>query len=89
MHFFFAGGSYRSWKMRYFVLSENILHYYAKYGDHMPKKSIDLSTGWGVREASDCKLTSWPKEAAEGCTFGIATEDRTYYLYGFSENDVR
>ena len=75
--------------MRYFVLNKNTLDYYAKHGDPIPKKSIDLSTGRGVRDACDCKLTSWPKDAADGCMFGIATEERTYYLYGFSENDVR
>ena len=75
--------------MRYFVLNENTLDYYTKHGDPIPKKSIDLTTGRGVRDACDCKLTSWPKEAADGCMFGIATEDRTYYLYGFSENDIR
>ena len=86
---FHTGGGYRNWKMRYFVLNENTLDYYAKHGDPIPKNSIDLSNGWGVRDASDCKLTSWPKEVADGCAFGIATEERTYYLYGFSENDVK
>ena len=86
---FHTGGGYRNWKKRYFVLNENALDYYAKHGDPMPKNSIDLSSGRGVRDACDCKLTSWPKEVADGCAFGIATEERTYYLYGFSENDVK
>lgn len=64
------------------------MDYYAKDGDPTPKNSIDLTTGRGVREPCDCKLSDWPNEATEDCAFGIATEDRTFYLYGFDEEDV-
>lgn len=83
------GGSHRNGKLRFFILCEDTLSYYSKHDDDVPKNSIDLSTGWGVREPQDCKLSNWPKEAAAGCAFGIATEERTFYLYGSSANDVR
>ncbi len=84
------GGSYRSWKKRYFVLKGNNLLYYANDkvidGVSIPRGTIDLATGLGVRGKPQCKL-EWPSEAKAG--FGVATEGRTYYLYSADEAVVR
>ena len=78
---FTSGGSYRSWKKRYFVLSDVELKYFTKEGENTPKKVIDLKRGRGIRDRDQCDL-EWPKEAKPGLSFGLATETRTYYLYG-------
>lgn len=77
-----AGGSYRNWKKRYFVLSNSSLQYFAKEGDQTPKGTIDLTQGRGIRTKDQCELESWPKEAKPGLAFGLAIEGRTYYIYG-------
>ena len=85
-----AGGSYRSWKKRYFVLQDSMLSYYAKESDNSPKGTIDLVSGRGVRTKEQCKsVEQWPKEAGDENTFGLATEKRTYYLYGKDKEDVK
>lgn len=49
----------------------------------MPKGSIDLTTGRGVRTKKQCtSVEVWPKDAKDNLTFGLAVENRTYYLYG-------
>ncbi len=76
-----AGGSYRSWKKRYFTLRGVSLEYYSKETDKTPKKTIDLKTGRGVRTRDQCDL-EWPDKAKPGRSFGLAVENRTFYLYG-------
>ena len=76
-----AGGSYRNWKKRYFVLSGNSLEYYKNEGDASPKGIIDLTAGRGVRDREQCDL-EWPDKARLGRSFGVAVEARTFYLYG-------
>lgn len=83
-----AGGSYRNWKKRYFVLKESSLQYYQNEGDATPKGSIDLTKGLGVRDRNCCQL-EWPNEAKPGISFGVATESRTYYMYGSEKAAVR
>ena len=83
-----AGGSYRNWKRRHFVLKENTLSYYVNEGDVIPKGKIDLSTGRGVRIRQHCQL-EWPSEAKPGLSFGLATESRTFYLYGNDKAAIR
>lgn len=83
-----AGGSYRNWKKRYFILSDASLKYYTKEGDNTPKKVIDLKQGRGVRNRKQCEL-EWPKDAKPGLSFGLATESRTYYLYGDDKAAVK
>ena len=78
-----VGGSYRNWKKRYFVLEDSLLSYYTKEGEQAPKGTIDLSTGRGVRTKEQCKsVEQWPKEATDHTTFGLATDKRTYFIYG-------
>ena len=84
----YIGGSYRNWKKYYFVLSENSLSYYKKEGDPTPKRSIDLATGRGVRTRDQCDL-EWPKAAKPGLSFGLATEARTFYIYGDNQATVK
>ena len=76
-----AGGSYRSWKKRYFTLRGVSLEYYSKETDKTPKKTIDLKTGRGVRTRDQCDL-EWPDKAKPGRSFGLAVENRTFYFYG-------
>ena len=83
-----AGGSYRNWKKRYFILSDASLKYYTKEGDNTPKKVIDLKQGRGIRNRKQCEL-EWPKDAKPGLSFGLATDTRTYYLYGDDKAAVK
>ena len=76
-----TGGSYKSWKARYFVLRGNSLEYYKSEGDGSPKGTIDLTKGRGVRTRDQCSLI-WPDKAKPGRSFGVAVENRTFYLYG-------
>ena len=85
----FAGGVYRNWKKRYFVLCGTTLTYYAREEDTESKGVVDLTTGRGVRTKDQCTLEDWPKEAKASLTFGVATESRTYYLYGTDKEEVR
>lgn len=62
--------------------------YYIHEGDVVPKGTIDLTTARGVRTRSHCKL-EWPSEAKPGLAFGLATETRTFYLYGNDKATVR
>ena len=70
------------------MLSENTLNYYKKEGDPAPKRSIDLSTGRGVRMSEQCDL-EWPKSAKPSLSFGVATDTRTFYIYGDDEATVK
>ena len=83
-----TGGSYRNWKKRYFTLSDDTLKYYAKEGDSSPKKVIDLKESRGVRNRTQCGVV-WPREAQPGLAFGIATDKRTFYLYGDDKDAVK
>lgn len=83
-----AGGSYRSWKKRYFVLYETFLSYYTKQGDPTPKGNIDLTMGRGTRLRDQCDL-EWPTSAKPGLAFGLATEERTFYLYGDNQAAIK
>ncbi len=84
------GGAYRNWKKRYFVLHDSALNYYIKEGDETPKGSIDLTTGRGVRNKLQCKsVEQWPKDADYDTTFGLAVENRTYFIYGKDKDDVK
>ena len=86
----YTGGSCRSWHKRYFVLYGTFLSYYAKRGDSTPKGNIDLTVGLGVRTRYQCDhRIQWPRTASPGLTFGIATEERTYYLYGDNKAIVK
>ena len=84
---YFAGGKYRNWKKRYFVLSGTTVQYYVNKGDAVAKGQIDLSAGRGVRKRHQCSL-EWPKDAKNGLCFGLSTEGRTYYLYGTDKSDI-
>ena len=82
------GGSYRNWKKYSFVLSDSSLTYYKKEGDTTPKRRIDLTTGRGVRTSEQCNV-EWPKSAKPSLSFGVATEERTFYIYGDDETTVK
>ena len=81
---YFSGGSYRNWNRRYFILRPSTLSYFSSEGDKNPKGVIDLTKGRGVRTKDQCKLRSeeWPRAATQNVSFGLAIEDRTFYLYG-------
>lgn len=82
-YYCFAGGGYRSWKKRYFVLQDSNLSYYTKEGDKSPRGTIDLTSGRGVRSKEHCKaVEQWPKDATDDVTFGLAVAKRTYFFYG-------
>ena len=83
-----AGGAYRSWNKRYFVLKGSRLIYYKEKDDPQPKDEIDLTTGRGVREQCYCHNIEWPWHTKYNLTFGVATEARTYYLIGEDKTDV-
>ena len=65
------------------------LFYYKTEDESTPKGHIDLTTGRGVRSKKHCSGLEWPKDAKAAVSFGVATETRTYYLYGTSKEDVR
>lgn len=76
-----TGGSFKNWKIRYFVLRKNCLEYYKEEKDEVPKGTIDLTTGRGVRTRDQCVL-EWPEKAKPGRCFGLAVKNRTFYFYG-------
>ena len=56
----------------------------------VPRGTIDLTTGRGVRSKIQCKsVEQWPKDAKDSVTFGLSVESRTYFLYGFDVEEVR
>lgn len=83
-----TGGAYRNWKKFYFVLTDSSLSYYKKEGDTTPKRRIDLTTGRGMRTREQCDI-EWPKSAKANLSFGVATEERTFYIYGDDETSVK
>ena len=88
LSFLISGGSYRNWKKRYFVLKGNSLEYYKSEGDGSPKGTIDLTKARGVRTREQCDL-EWPDKARPGRSFGVAVENRTFYMYGEDSAVVR
>lgn len=85
-----AGGSYRSWKRRYFILRKSTLSYFAAEGDKKPKGVIDLTHGRGVRSKEQCQLEEeeWPVVAVGNLAFGVAVEERTFHVYGCDQAAV-
>ena len=86
--YMYIGGSYKNWRKRYFVLYETFLSYYAKQGDSTPKGNIDLTMGRGIRLRNQCDM-EWPKSAKQGLAFGLAIEERTFFLYGDNKEAVQ
>ena len=86
---YLTGGSYRNWKIRHFVLTETTLHYYKTPDDPKEKGSIDLTTGRGVRTMKHTQGIEWPDDVKANYAFAIATEKRTYYMYGTSSKEVQ
>ena len=84
-----AGGQYRNWKKRHFILKDTALSYYAKEGDETPKGLIDLTKGRGVRTKNQTDGLEWPDEAKHSLAFGLAVEGRTYYFYGADKEEVK
>ena len=86
----FSGGSYRNWKRRYFILRSSTLSYYAEEGDKTPKGVIDLTHGRGIRSKGECQLEEgeWPTSASQQLAFGLALEERTFFMYGLDEDAV-
>lgn len=71
------------------MLKGTTLCYYKAKDEATPKGQIDLTSGRGVRNKKHCSGLEWPKEAKAALSFGVATESRTYYLYGTDKEDVR
>ena len=86
---YLTGGSYRNWKTRHFVLTETTLRYYKTQDDPKDKGSIDLTTGRGVRTMKHTQGIEWPDDVKANYAFAIATEKRTYYMYGTSSKEVQ
>lgn len=84
-----TGGSYRNWKTRHFVLTETTLHYYKTPDDPKEKGSIDLTTGRGIRTMKYTQGIEWPDDVKANYAFAIATENRTYYMYGTSSKEIQ
>ena len=70
------------------MLSNVDLKYFKREGASTPKNVIDLKQGRGVRNQDLCDLV-WPNDAKTGLSFGLATDKRTYYLYGNDKAIVR
>lgn len=49
-----------------------------------------MTKGRGVRTKEHCHLNAeeWPKSAHENLSFGLAVENRTYYMYGYDQAAV-
>ena len=75
------------------MLKGNQVEYYQKENDcgkKSPRAVIDLTHSFGARTRDEChKDISWPKSAAEGACFGVATEKRTWYLYADDEETAK
>eukprot|EP00731_Ephydatia_muelleri_P016371 Em0009g795a len=71
-----------------FVLKGTRLLYYKEKDDPQSKGEIDLTTGLGVRDKNNCHLGEWPDGAQYYLLLGVATESRTYFLYGTDKKDV-
>ena len=67
-----CGGSIKTWKKRWLILSGNTLNYYTKQNDKKPKGTITLNT------TMKAKLTTCPK--CEN-SFAIETGGREYLMY--------
>lgn len=72
------GGSFKSWKKRWFVLRDGALSYYKQKGDFEPLGTISLTT------AGRIQVNSTKKKAN---TFEIPTPSRTYYLTADTETE--
>ena len=58
----------------------------------MEKGRIDLTKGFGVRdkiETMGLGGVKWPLHVETNVAFGIAIEQRTYYLYGENAHEVK
>lgn len=84
-----AGGVYRTWKKRHFVLEGTSLRYYKKEGDSDPKGTVDLTQGRGVRTKDETNGVEWPDAAKNKLAFGLAVTGRTYYFYGSDPKEVK
>ena len=87
--FYILGGLYRNWKKRFFILKGTSLSYYKNEGDTTPKKTIDLTTGRGVRSKAHTKEVQWPNDAKNSVTFALAVEGRNFYFYGVHASEVK
>lgn len=72
------GGSFKSWKKRWFVLRDGALSYYKQKGDFEPLGTISLSTAGRIQVNSTKKKPN---------TFEIPTPSRTYYLTADTETE--
>ena len=65
------------------------MSYFKSEGVADPKGVIDLTTGRGVRNKKHCPDMEWPPEAKMNLSFGIATEARTYFVFGTDKEKVQ
>lgn len=72
------GGSYKSWKRRWFRIHESKLSYYHNVGDQKPIKTIDLI---------GAQVSLSKKSGNRQFMFEIKTPKRTYYLNASSDDD--
>ena len=73
------GGSHKSWKDRWFILTSTSLAYYKQRDDAAPISSIELST------VSSCRAEPNDTKAKLTCLFSVATEGRVYLISAKSD----
>lgn len=72
------GGSFKSWKKRWFILKDGVLSYYKGKGDTEPLGTISLSTAGRIQVNSSKKKAN---------VFEIPTPSRTYYFIADTETE--
>lgn len=73
------------------MLRRSTLSYYATEGNKSTKGVIDLKLGRGIRSKEQCELEEqeWPAIATGNLAFGLAVEDRTFYIFGCDRAAVK
>lgn len=78
------GGSHKSWKDRWFVLTVDSLAYFKQREDSMPIKVVPVS------EILDCHRENADTKYGPGrhlCYFSVATEGRVYIIAAKNESE--
>eukprot|EP00055_Hartaetosiga_balthica_P001892 m.2166 g.2166 ORF g.2166 m.2166 type:complete len:1124 (+) comp1732_c0_seq1:81-3452(+) len=77
------GGSFKSWKRRWFVLTPSLLYYSPDEKESSWTKSITISSISGLLSYDECVPTRFPrKKDGKNLCFGLRTPTREFHLMG-------
>jgi len=74
------GGSFKSWKRRYFVLKAGVIYYYKTEKDTVITGRIDLTSASSVKEDST---------KGKKYLFAVTTSKRTFYVQAEKQEDLQ